>query len=276
MQTYVKFPPRAWIKRPESKLNAVRLLQYGLYPFPILRPTFGTGDLSQEAERLKELRAAGICVPKVLSSSSDRLVTEDVGPNLEVLTKEEPERRDFYIHSAMAALLLLHQHGFVHGRPFLRDLTFLEGQVYFLDLEESVRGTMPLSTAQIRDLFLFAFSLKRLGYGKVDTVLAYYLQNRSVRFREGVARQLRLLKVLSSPISLIPERMQGKDLRTVRGVLADISRALASSSGQSEATAKPERRFPFSLLLWLSAALPRPAFIRRNNRLAQKKDRVDS
>jgi tRNA A-37 threonylcarbamoyl transferase component Bud32 len=238
METHILYRSGSWIKKPQNKLNPARLLQYGLYMFPILRPTFSTGLLSEEAERLRQMHQAGISVPKVLAASDSQLVTEDVGINLETLIDRHPDQTRFYIEAAIDALVHLHAKGFVHGRPFLRDMTFKEGKVFFLDLEESPLAAMPLSVAQVRDLLLFIFSLERHGYADVHGAMLRYLVPQSGFFHRQLGRQLRLLRVLTLPLVLVPRALRGKDLRCVRGALDD---AFAASQLWEQGRKQPVR-----------------------------------
>ena len=227
MNITTKDEARTWTKVSENKRNPLRFAQNLLYPFALLRATYSTGDLRGEAERFERFRAAGVPVPQVVRSSRRVLVTSDVGESIERQFRANPARSEELARAAFGALLGLHLRKLVHGRPFLRDMTYRDGVVYFLDLEEDPTKVMPLFTAQVRDLMLMVFSTRRLGLGDVTAEVVRYLAGRDERFRTHLARQLRLLRVLSFPLSLVPGRLAGKDLRMVRGTLSLVEGALA-------------------------------------------------
>lgn len=229
MNSQTKDEARTWTKVSENKRNPLRFAQNLLYPIALLRATYSTGDLRGEAERFERFRAAGVPVPQVIRSSRRVLVTSDVGENIERQFRADPSRGGELARAAFGALLGLHLRKLVHGRPFLRDMTYRDGVVYFLDLEEDPSKVMPLFTAQVRDLMLLAFSTRRLGFGDVTAELVRYLAGRDQRFRSHLARQLRLLRVMTFPLSLVPSRLAGKDLRMVKGTLALVASALAQS-----------------------------------------------
>lgn len=246
MQTHILCMGGVWRKTPQRKLNLAKIFQYGLYAFPILRPTFSKGLLSEEAVRLRRMHEAGLSVPKVISASDHLLVTEDVGVNLESLISREPEKSRFYVEAAADALVLMHKSGFVHGRPFLRDMTFKDGKVYFLDLEESPLASMPLSVAQVRDLLLFVFSLERLGYADIPAAVLRFLAQQGPRFLAQLEKQLALLSTLTSPLALIPRRLSGKDVRVIRSTLADTARAALEWKDRRQKATLRKRQIPVS------------------------------
>lgn len=217
---------RTWTKKPESKRNLLRLFQHVLYPVAILRPSYGTGHIKDEAARLEQFRALGVPVPRVVTVSRHVLVTEDAGPSLESLLRAEPERADYYVTKAFDALLMLHTKRLVHGRPFLRDMTYLNGTVHFLDLEEAPLRVMPLLTAQARDVMLMVFHLTKLGYRNMTPAIARYLAGREARFIAHLRKQLRIMNWLTLPIHLIPRGIRGKDVRTIHDTFWHLGLAL--------------------------------------------------
>lgn len=159
-----------WLKRrPESKETIWhRLLHYLTYivPLPIIYPTVvtdGAQSLQDEALRLRIFAMRNIDVPAVLDVQPDYLVTSDVGGTMQKYLEELTTAEDKYrlLIKAMAALSQLHQAGLCHGRPFLRDMTYLNEQVFFIDLEEDPLKVMSLAEAQARDLWLFLNSVAK-------------------------------------------------------------------------------------------------------------------
>lgn len=107
-----------------------------------LRRRLTKGDTAKafEAERaaLHLLGAAGAPVPPILCEGADYFAVPDCGPTLHSMlrhaTTEDPQRVAIFEKAAIA-LAELHQAGFSHGRPAIRDISYKDGQICFLDLE---------------------------------------------------------------------------------------------------------------------------------------------
>jgi len=155
-------PPKARIWHHLQKLLAACL------PHPILRPTVSPGggaSLRQEAVRLQQFRAAGYFVPDVLAVNDDMMVMTDIGQQLRQhldKTMDRAARHDL-LRRAIAHLAALHKNGLAHGRPYLRDMTWQNEKIGFLDLEENPVLVMPLATAQARDVWIFLGSACRFA-----------------------------------------------------------------------------------------------------------------
>ncbi|MFT5344072.1 MAG: hypothetical protein ACI9BH_003297, partial [Paracoccaceae bacterium] len=152
----------AWIKRPEEQRSNIfsflhRILS--LFLPAALQPTGARGGMSSlrdEAARLKTFKAAAVRVPDVLEITDDHIVLSDCGPQLRGVLQDTTDRQDrqALLEMAVRNLADLHAQGLTHGRPHLKDMTLLGGQIYLLDLEEDPLAVMQLGYAQARDIWL--------------------------------------------------------------------------------------------------------------------------
>ncbi|AXI54034.1 hypothetical protein C1J05_05585 [Sulfitobacter sp. JL08] len=138
-----------WIKRPERADARMRLQK-------------GNAQRNFDAERkaLKTLNAAGLPFPSILLDSPDYFVTPDGGVPLMQLLREaklpEAERVTAF-EAAGRALALMHQAGFAHGRPSIKDICWKDGQITLLDLEYYSPAHNSFRY-QVRDLIIFLHS----------------------------------------------------------------------------------------------------------------------
>lgn len=125
-------------------------------------PGPGGDNVSFEAGMLRRLAEAGIRVPRVLHQEADFFVMSDAGYTMEEWLGSQPERAGFYLERAAGALRRLHDFGFAHGGPQIRNFTFRDGEVHFIDFEDDIPAER-LADFQLRDVFIFLLSLERIG-----------------------------------------------------------------------------------------------------------------
>lgn len=162
---------KLWVKQPER--GEENLWHHLLSLFSKLlnnnffKPTVVTdpkASLAYEAKRLKELKVNGIPVPDVLLVGEDYIVLEDTGRvlseifNDSSLSLQEKEKIMVQLSSALASM---HNKGFYHSRPAMRDITYKEGQIFFMDFEENLERNLTTKEAIIRDGFLYVHTLYR-------------------------------------------------------------------------------------------------------------------
>lgn len=159
-----------WFKQPvPPKARVWHFLQKGfslLIPRPILRATVSKGGaaaLRAEAARLVQFKEAGFHVPDVLAVHDDMIVMTDAGPQFRAALDTMPdyESRLMALKKAIRTMAALHKAGLPHGRPYMRDMTWDDEKLGFLDLEEDPLKVMPLHTAQARDVWIFLSAASR-------------------------------------------------------------------------------------------------------------------
>lgn len=174
-----------WIKRrPFSKRTIWNKIQYVLVKLVLLPPLFyptttkgGPASLHAEAMRLKQFSARQIAVPKVIAVTDDFLLTQDVGIQLHQYlcsVKTEDEKFNTLL-LAIQALNQLHRAELCHARPSFGDMTWQNGTIFFIDLEEDPLNIMSLAEAQARDVWLFFNNAVRY-YPKQDPRLVKLFQ----------------------------------------------------------------------------------------------------
>lgn len=174
----------------------------------------GEAALAKEAARLRMLAEAGISVPLVLKQTEQWLLLSDVGPAVHKWLRrpDTPQQlQRVIVLKAAEAMAQLHELGFWHGRPALRDMAYDGTQISFLDFEEDPAALMTPEQCMARDAFLFVHNLYRnLALNEpqlLDEVIAQYRsqcpQNVWLATRKMVKTMwfsyylLRLLKPLS-------------------------------------------------------------------------------
>lgn len=169
--SFVYNDEKYWIKQPEpgeaNVWHSLMSLLSRLLKNNFFRPTVVTdpsASLAYEAKRLKELKAAGINVPRVMVHKDNYLVLEDAGVPLSILlgsSAMKHEEKKSLATELSQALAGLHNRGFYHSRPALRDIAYKEGKIYFMDFEENLENTLTTEEAIIRDGFLYLHALYR-------------------------------------------------------------------------------------------------------------------
>lgn len=164
---------RVFVKKKRPNKHAagkwVQRWLYRLFPNPLVMPSGQPpgGNVAFESSTFLRLRALGAPVPEVLHVEDGYFVMSDAGPSLQHLVRErrdagDPEGAATLADEAARALGALHDLGVAHGGALIRNLTWKDGRVHFIDMEEDVPPRY-LDHFQLRDLFLLLFSMQRNG-----------------------------------------------------------------------------------------------------------------
>ncbi|QSX32393.1 phosphotransferase [Shewanella avicenniae] len=141
-----------WLKQPEQLHGRMRLLK--AHP---------ASSLEQEKSCLLQLAEQHAPVPNVVYEQPGYMVLEDVGPTLKQWIARQDLSADFrrqVLLDSAEALAQLHQLGLAHGRPALRDISWQQGRVRFIDFEARA-PRKGLLYQHIRDLLVYIHSLYR-------------------------------------------------------------------------------------------------------------------
>ncbi|KFZ38829.1 serine/threonine protein phosphatase [Shewanella mangrovi] len=157
-----------WLKQPEQLHGRMRLLK--AHP---------ESSLELEKSCLQQLAEQHAPVPHIVYEQQGCMVLEDVGPTLKqwIARKDvSPAFQRQVLLDSAEALAQLHNLGLAHGRPALRDISWQQGQVKFIDFEARAPRKGMLYQ-HIRDLLVYIHSLYRyLGPNNqliADVVLQY-------------------------------------------------------------------------------------------------------
>lgn len=182
---------KLWVKQPElgeaNIWHRLLLILSKVVHNNFFKPTVVTdpkASLAHEADKIAFLREHGISVPEIMIASESYLVLKDAGEPLSVLLNQDSISLDEKIdicHKLATALADMHNRGFYHSRPALRDITYKEGKIYFMDFEESLESTLTLEEAIIRDGFIFIHALYRKLYSPELISLTLENYHRSLR-----------------------------------------------------------------------------------------------
>jgi len=162
---------KLWIKQPEigeaNIWHTLALLLSKLLKNNFFKPTVVTdpkASLAYEAKKLVFLKTQGVNVPEVILSHENYLLLKDGGVPLSTLLNQEETTFDEKMeicNKLSIALADMHNKGLYHSRPALRDITYKEGKIYFMDFEENLESTLTHQEAIIRDGFIFVHALYR-------------------------------------------------------------------------------------------------------------------
>lgn len=182
---------KVWVKQPEigeaNVWHTLMLLLSKIINNHFLKPTVVTdpkASLAYEANRLTLLRTNGFNVPRVLLREDRYLVLEDCGEPLSALLNRDDYTLDEKLHIAKllgSALAQMHNRGFYHSRPALRDITYKEGEIYFMDFEENLEDTLSTDEAILRDGLIFVHALYRKLHSPELITTALESYHRSLR-----------------------------------------------------------------------------------------------
>ncbi|MEZ5777503.1 MAG: hypothetical protein R3E44_03990 [Paracoccaceae bacterium] len=192
-----------WLKRDE-KLG------------PIWRLRKGDAKTAFEADReaLHLLGAKGMAVPPILTEGADHFVTPHMGRSLSVILRRqlrEPAKRLEIFTAAGAALAKLHDAGYRHGRPSIRDMLWNGRAVTLIDFERfRTERCGPRDLAE--DAMVFVHSLLAYGRGESPEMRAAIVAYRAAApakvwdTAKARARRLAVHAALLRPLARLSPR----------------------------------------------------------------------
>lgn len=161
-------------------------------------------------------------VPEIEVLTPDYMVTKDGGPTVKNwLDSDKSEaEKELILEEAGAALAALHKNGIVHGRPALRDITWNDGVIHFLDWENRMYSQDP-ATQKALDFLLLLQGIYRENYPeareRADALERGYVKNGGEETREEARRFLMKHSIVGSLTrQLAPFKM--KDIESVRKI----------------------------------------------------------
>lgn len=152
----------------------------------------------------------------------DYMVTLDGGPTLKNVldSKREEEEKKGILEDTGAALASLHHDGIIHGRPALRDITYLDGKLTFLDWENRMYAR-DRETLKALDFLLLLQGICRENYreekSRVAAVIRGYEENGGAPSVENARHFLKHHSIIGSLVHLLSP-FQMKDIESVRKI----------------------------------------------------------
>ena len=223
---------RYWLKRArKTGSNPLHHAAWKIFRLPLLVPVRSQTPkeaLLHESGKLRRLREAGLSVPDVPLVTEEFFVMEDNGPTAHHLLRHElDENPEKFVLKLFESLGELHRLGEYHGGPLVRNLTYYDDSVGFIDLEESFAEDVPLRSLHLRDLFLLLFSLSKDRHPfDLDAAIPRYMRasgNDWAAFElKNFARKLRALEKIASFPPLW--KILDKDSKAVHRLLQKLQR----------------------------------------------------
>ena len=161
-------------------------------------------------------------VPDVVLLTPDYMVTLDGEPTLKNIlgSKRREEEKEAILEKTGAALAALHHDHIIHGRPALRDITYRDGRLTFLDWENRLYSRNR-ETLKAIDFLLLLQGICRENYreekSRVAAVRRGYEENGGAETVEDARRFLKSHGFIGSLVHFLsPFRM--KDIESVRKI----------------------------------------------------------
>ncbi|MDR2391895.1 MAG: hypothetical protein LBE84_09495 [Planctomycetota bacterium] len=224
-----------YVKKRRNRKNPLGWLAqaviHGLTGNPLTTPPPGPGRNSAvfEADRLEWLAGRGVDVPRVLHRSDSYFVMSDAGPGLDALVSRKPEKAKRLLPKAIGALKRLHNLGVAHGGAQIRNFTWLNGRVHLIDFEDDIPDNA-FAAFQLRDIFLLAFSLERLG---TDPNIADICRIYDSGDGETLERLCAALSGLSLARLLDNALLSSLGMRDIRGFIRLVDKAKHLKGGEA-------------------------------------------
>ncbi|MGN0954227.1 hypothetical protein [Dialister sp.] len=165
-------------------------------------------------------------IPSIQVLTPDYMVTLDGGPTLKkVLDSRLPEEeKESILEETGAALAALHADQIIHGRPALRDITYKDGRLTFLDWENRLYSKDREEQKAI-DFLLLLQGICRENYaeekGRLQALKQGYLENGG----RNTVEEARHFLQRHACIGWIVHRLspfQMKDIESVRKLYDDL------------------------------------------------------
>lgn len=234
---------RVWLKKAGASHHPLRYrlqaLIAKLLRLELMTPVPNPGGeiaIAIEARRLRDLGAAGLCVPRVLAQQADGLLISDLGQSgrppvvlqerLDQAAATGPAALLATWREGLAAIATVHAAGKNLSQAFDRNLVQCpDGRIGYIDFEDDPCQTLSLAEAQTRDWLSYLHSTAML----VDAASPHGAQahwhaalagaNAEVRDRLALAaRRMRWLRHLPSG------RRWGRDTQRVRAAASLLAR----------------------------------------------------
>jgi tRNA A-37 threonylcarbamoyl transferase component Bud32 len=137
-----------WVKRKEEKMSLRFRLQKGS----------AARKFDQERAALHRLAEVQAHVPVIVAEEPNLVVLPDYGHSLEAIflgrNGESAAQKERALADGAAALASLHAQNVTHGRPYLRDICWKDGQATFIDFEY-YRESQNSTYGHARDVVIF-------------------------------------------------------------------------------------------------------------------------
>jgi len=202
-------------------------------PMHALALSAASSSMDFEANRLKQLAAAGVRVPKITLLVADLFVLEYCGAIVGTLINQwTPEIWRRELPRLATELGEFHRAGHWHGGAQIKNITLQDNVSCRIDFEENFGETLPLPMTQAADLVLFLNSISLTG--PIDEsesrrllpqlIDHYFAANPDPEIRKVIGNAIPQLKRLAGFVGLF-KRWSNKGIPRVL-ILVDVFAAL--------------------------------------------------
>jgi len=159
---------KVWVKRARrTGSNLLHKIAYMITKNPIVIPVEDKTPqeaLQFESSKLQRLHKLSIPVPKVIEITENYFVLEDRGSTVyHRIKKNLEDNPEQILEKIIIELSNLHNINEFHGGSQIKNFTYKNDKIYFIDFEESFSRDIDIEELQFRDLFLFLFSISKLN-----------------------------------------------------------------------------------------------------------------
>jgi len=159
---------KVWVKRArKTGSNLLHKIAYMITKNPIVVPVDNKSPqeaLKFESTKLKRLYELSIPVPKVITTNNEYFILEDRGSTVyHRIKKNLEDNPEQILEKIIIELSNLHNINEFHGGSQIKNFTYKNDKIYFIDFEESFSRNIDIEELQFRDLFLFLFSISKLN-----------------------------------------------------------------------------------------------------------------
>jgi len=223
---------KLWVKRArKTGSNLLHKLTYRITQNPIVIPVENKSPqeaLQFESSKLKRLYDLSIPVPEVIDTNKIYFILEDCGPTVHHLISntlvENPEQQ---LEEIIIQLANLHNLNEFHGGSQIKNFTYKNNKIYFIDFEESFDRDIDIKELQFRDLFLFLFSISKLNIDiDYESLIRKYIsltKNKNVieKFHTLISKVSFLIKIVENKVIW---NILDRDTKSVYRLLQDFKK----------------------------------------------------
>jgi len=234
---------RVWLKKAGPRHGKLRyhLLAAiaGTLRLDVLKPVPNPGGeaaIAIEAERLRQLGAAGLRVPVVLAQQADGLLISDLGQSgrppvvlqerLDQAAAAGPAALLATWREGLAAIALVHARQTYLSQAFDRNLVQCpDGSIGYIDFEDDPGETLPLAECQARDWLSYLHSTAMLVDAASPHAAAAHWHEVLDRAGDDVRERLAVAAQRMRWLRHLPAgRRWGRDTQRVRAVASLLGR----------------------------------------------------
>lgn len=214
---------KLWVKRArKTGSNLFHKLIYKLTKNPLLVPVQDKNpkdSIKYEADKLARLYELNISVPQLIDKKDNYFIIEDCGSTVaHLFYHDQIEDQMELCKKVIVQLATLHNMKEFHGGSQIKNFTYRDEKIYFIDFEESFDSSIDIGELQFRDLFLFLFSIQKMNID-ADHHLLIEHYNKLTKKTDTIKKLHSLVEKVSGLMKILENKyvwkMVDKDTKSV-------------------------------------------------------------